>query len=493
MTFDWFNFWADLTPQKVACFTVDDNQSYTYAEINKNANQVAAYFQQSFDLKKGDRICILSENCIENLILFSVAQKIGIVLIPLNFRLTKHEIDKLIFDAKPSVVLYQESFSNLLPAQNDVFHIIKIESLTNKSLNGNATFIHQEVEIDDAIFILYTSGSSGFPKGAIYTHKMLFWNSLNTSVSLYISNQTVTLNVMPPFHTGGWNVLVTPVLHHGGSVVLLKKFSAYEVLSYLESHKCNQFMAVPTMLKMLADNDYFESSNLSSLPYIIVGGEAMPLNLIKQYNEKGIAIRQGYGMTEVGPNLTSLHENDVLDNLSSIGKPNMYIKVKLLNSDGEEVGVGERGELCFSGSCVTPGYWNNSKATDTAFRNGWFCSGDIAIKDENGFLFIVDRIKNMYISGGENVYPAEIEKVLLADDRISEAVVIGVADDKWGEVGKAFLVLKNENVEVEELQKMLRNSLSKFKIPKHFAFVDSIPKLSNGKIDRNFFKENSTQ
>jgi len=279
-------------------------------------------------------------------------------------------------------------------------------------------------------------------------------------------------------------VLVTPVLHHGGKVVLIENFSSDLVLTHLEKHQCDQFMAVPTMLKLLVEDEGFASCDISSLNYIIVGGEAMPVNLIKRYSEKGIAIRQGYGMTEVGPNLTSLHEDYTLDKIGSIGKPNMYIDLKLLDDSGKEVKHNEHGEICFSGPCVTPGYWNNANATNSAFKNGWFCSGDIAIKDEDGFLFIVDRIKNMFISGGENVYPAEIEKALLSDSRIAEAVVIGVPDVKWGEVGKAYIVLEDTKASADDLIDYLKKNLSKYKIPKTFEFVPSIHKTTSNSLPK---------
>jgi len=473
----------------VACHTIEDNKSYTYSTINDSANQLAGYFQYSLGLIKGDRVCVLSENCIENIILFAVAQKIGIILVPLNYRLTKIEIKKLLDDASPALLLHQDSFEHLAADDNIKCKTFLLRDILNDQIASKQAYQQADIDLEDALFILYTSGSSGFPKGAIYTHKMLFWNSINTAISLHISNSTVTLNVMPPFHTGGWNVLVTPVLHHGGKVILMKNFSADIVLSQLEKLQCNQFMAVPTMLKILAEDDNFASSDLSTLHYIIVGGEAMPVNLIKRYSEKSIAIRQGYGMTEVGPNLTSLHDDFVLDKIGSIGKANMYIDIKLLDDTGKEVKNNERGELCLSGPCVTPGYWNNEIATNSAFKNGWFCSGDIAVRDDDGFLFIVDRIKNMFISGGENVYPAEIEKVLLSDSRIAEAVVIGVPHLKWGEVGKAFIVKKNKNLSTTDIIDYLKKNLSKYKIPKHLEFINSIPKLSNGKIDRNYFKE----
>jgi len=488
MIFDWFKFWSEISPDKVACQTCENNQTYSYGAIHETASKLAYYFQKELGLKKGDRICILAENCIEYIYLFSAAQKIGIVLVPLNYRLKKAEINALVHDAQVSLILYESIFQELITDCKQNHKTLNINQLTSNIYNQPQNYSDENLEETDPIFILYTSGSTGIPKGALYTHKMLFWNSVNTAVSLHISSSTITLNVMPPFHTGGWNVFLTPVLHHGGKILLMKKFSAAEVLVALNKYECNQFMAVPTMLKMMSEEDCYKKIELPSLKYIVVGGEAMPLNLIKKFDQKGISIRQGFGMTEVGPNLTSLHEKYVMEKMGSIGKPNMYIKVKLLDANGKEVQQGDRGELCFAGACVTPGYWNKKEATQKAIKNGWFHSGDIATMDEDGFLYIVDRIKNMYISGGENVYPAEVEKILLNHPSVSEAVIVGVPDEKWGEVGKAFIVLKNKNQEVDDLKNFCSQSLSKYKIPKHFVFIDEIPKLSNGKIDRKYFK-----
>ena len=242
-------------------------------------------------------------------------------------------------------------------------------------------------------------------------------------------------------------------------------------------------MAVPTMLKMIAQDPLFDQVKLKRLQYIIVGGEAMPLELIHTYENRHIAVRQGFGMTEAGPNLTSLHHDYSTLKLGSIGKPNMYVKVLLLNDNDEIAAVGENGELCFAGPIVTPGYWQ--KAIETTTINGveWFRSGDIAMMDAEGFLFIRDRKKNMFISGGENVYPAEIESVLLSHKYIEEVAVIGVADEQWGEVGKAFIVT-NHPINKELILSFCAEKLSKFKIPKHIVFTDSLPLNSTGKINK---------
>ncbi|MCB0676793.1 MAG: AMP-binding protein, partial [Saprospiraceae bacterium] len=279
----------------------------------------------------------------------------------------------------------------------------------------------------------------------------------------------------------------TPFLHHGGYVCLLKKFDPEVVLSLLEKEQVTVFMGVPTMLKMIADVPAFEQADFSSLYYLIVGGEPMPVPLIEQWDAKGVPVRQGFGMTEVGPNLFSLHQRDALRKKGSIGRPNFYVLIRIVDPEGKEVPVDQPGELLLKGPMVTPGYWRNEVATAKTIVDGWFHSGDMLRQDAEGYLFVVDRIKNMYISGGENVYPAEIERVLVAHPAISEVAVIGVPDEKWGEVGKAFVV-KNGELTEEEVLAYCRQQLARFKVPKTIAFIESLPKNDTGKIDRRALK-----
>lgn len=484
MYVDWFEFWSRFTANKKAIITAEDSQKYSFGQINKKSKQLCAFLLEAYNINKGDRIGIIAENCIEYIYLLSAAQKIGFIIVPLNYRLTSYETEQLLEDASLSILIVEEKFKDNVPENFDS-PLIPLHHFTSR-LDKHSPLEEEypEIEIEDPIFILYTSGSTGKPKGVFYTHEMMLWNSVNTTVSLDIHSEVSTVICMPPFHTGGWNVLLTPILHHGGLCILMKNFDSDKVLQLLSQYECTQFMGVPTMLKMMSEKDIFEEIPLDKLNYILVGGEAMPMPLIKLYEKKGIYIRQGYGMTEVGPNLTSLHHSEAERKAGSIGKPNMYVEMKLVDPSGKEVERGNKGEICFRGPLVTPGYWNNKQATEKNIRNGWLHTGDVAIEDDEGFLFLVDRIKNMYISGGENVYPAEVESVLLEHPEIDEIVIIGVPDDKWGEVGKAFIKGKHKDLSKELILEYCLSRLSKYKIPKHFAFLDEIPKTATGKVDR---------
>lgn len=495
---DWAAKWALYSPDKIAFKDFDSGRALSYYELNGLANRLAGQLADAYDIGKGDRIAILAENCLEYLVLFAAAQKTGCILVPLNYRLASAEIDFLLDNAAPKLVLGEAKFSPDLEATKS-FHTIPhrwtMEALAAFCDPASLTprdqaFDAAKIEADDPIFILYTSGTTGFPKGALYTHKMLFWNSINTAMSLIVNTESRTLNCMPPFHTGGWNVLTTPFFHHGGYSCLIKKFDPATVLRLLEEEAVTIFMGVPTMLKMMAELPEFGRADFSHLHYIIVGGESMPIPLIERWHEKGVPIRQGYGMTEVGPNLTSLHQRDAIRKKGSIGRPNFYVEIKVADETGREVPRGNSGELLLRGPMVSPGYWQNPSATAKALKDGWFCTGDRVSMDEDGYLYVVDRIKNMYISGGENVYPAEVERVILSHPAVAEVAVVGIPDERWGEVGKAFIVPKKAMTfpETDVLQ-YCREKLAKFKVPKLIVTVDALPKNDTGKIDRNALKK----
>ncbi len=482
---DWFAKWNMYAPDKLAVKDASTNESLTYGELHNAGEQLSQFLTQEKGIAKGDRIAVISDFGLAYFVLFAAAQKLGFVLVPINERLAAREVAFLLGNCEPSLLVYEEKHATLAKESNAE---LNIDTSSNEDImnwcQGNLNIdLPDGPTEEDPVFILYTSGTTGFPKGALYTHKMMMWNSLNTALRLNVTAFDHTLMVMPPFHTGGWNVLTTPFLHFGASVTVLPKFEADEVLQLLESEGSTLFMAVPTMVRMLAYSPLFDSAKLDKLRYFIVGGEALPIPLIEKYAAKNVMIRQGYGLTEVGTNVTSLAAEDAIRKRGSIGFPNFYIETRLVKEDGEEASTNEIGELWLKGPVVTPGYWKNPEATAKSLENGWFKTGDLLRKDEEGYLYVVDRIKNMFISGGENVYPAEVEKYLASHPSISEVAVVGIADDKWGEVGKAIIV-STDNLSGEELKAFCVKGLAKFKVPKQFVFLDALPKTDSGKIDR---------
>lgn len=494
---DWTARWALYSPEKVAAKEAETGHTLTYGQLGRLSDALCTHLRQQYGVQTGDRIALLAENNLEYIALFAAMQRMGFVLVPLNYRLASAELDYLLKDSAPKLVICEDKFEATLKAGEvlaKVPHYLPWATLqafceAHKD-ETQPPFPLQPVGEDHPAFILYTSGTTGFPKGAIYSHKMLFWNSINTAMSLIINTESGTVNVMPPFHTGGWNVLTTPFLHHGAYTVLMRKFDPEQVLQLLQEERATLFMGVPTILKMMADAPGFEAAEFPDLHYLIVGGEPMPIPLIEKWDEKGVPVRQGYGMTEVGPNLFSLHQADAIRKKGSIGRPNFYVQTRIVDAQGQDVAPGTPGELWLKGPMVTPGYWQNEAATQKSITDGWFHTGDMVRADEGHYFFVVDRIKNMYISGGENVYPAEVERVLQAHPAVAEAAVIGVPDEKWGESGRAFVVLHatGKSEEAETLRAHCKAHLAKFKVPRDIVFLDELPKNDTGKINRAALK-----
>lgn len=489
---DWIERWASYYPDKTAVREFETGRELTYRELDNLARYAALFLQKEFQVSHGDRIAILAENCLEYFVLFSVAQKTGCILVPLNYRLAPAELEYMLNDSDPVLCITEKKFADKLPSFRG--NLLELESFTSFIWKKKGREVEPvprgTIREDDPLFILYTSGTTGYPKGAIYTHKMLFWNSINTGLRLDITSDDHSVSCTPMFHTGGWNVIPTPFLHHGASVTLMRKFDPDQVLELLEKEQASMFMAVPTMLQLMAKSPLFDRVVLKSMRFFVIGGEPMPIPLIELWHRKGIPVRQGYGLTEAGPSITSLHQKDAVRKMGSIGTPNFYLEIRIAKEDGTDAERGEVGELLLRGPVVTPGYWGNEQATREAFSGDWFHTGDLVRMDSEGYLFIVDRKKNMYISGGENVYPVEVEKELLKHPAVEEVAIIGVPDEKWGEVGMAFVVLKKGHQADEgELHQFLIERIAKYKIPKYFRFVPELPRSDTGKIDRKALRQ----
>ena len=483
-TLDWIAKWADYTPTKIALSSFDTDEQYTYFEVHVYANRLIEKLL-SLGLEEGDRIAVLAEHSIDYIVLFSACQRLGIILVPLNFRQVNSEINNLIKDCNPILFIYSKK-QKRDALDLKVKHIYAFSELKEKY---KMDFIPSKrsfrIKEDNPLFIFYTSGTTGKSKGVIYTNKMLFWNSLNTSMQLGITFRDATINTLPPYHTSGWNIFVTPLLHKGAKVGMLEKFDADKTLCLLELNKISLFMALPTMLQVMQKSTVFKEVKLQNLRYIISGGESVKPAIVSYWkSEKNINIRPGYGLTEAGPSITSLHHKMALLKPNSIGKPNFYLETKIINALGEKVKKNELGELCIKGEVVTPGYWNDSVKTNKQIKNGWLLTGDFVYKDAEGYLYLRGRKNDMYISGGENIYPQEIELQLERYSEIKKAVVLSMDDEKWGQCGVAFITLKNKSCTLNEIKKFLNKTLTSYKHPKHIFILEEIPLTSLGKISR---------
>lgn len=486
MELDWLERWSRYSPDAVALKDGDDGRELTYAEFHRRARAGAAALAARFGIARGDRVAVLAANELEYVTLFFAVQRLGAILVPVNYRLTSREVEHVLADSRPKLLVFQPEFAAVIEGV-DARH--RPETL---ALRGPASFAEASEGADvpapfaarpeDPCMIIYTSGTTGAPKGAVLTHKMLFWNSINTALRLDLRQDDCTVTFAPFFHTGGWNVLTTPFIHRGARTIFLKKFDAGRILELCDSEKCTILFGLPTTMEMMARAPGFRTSKLAGLRFAVVGGEPMPLEAIRTWHAKGVMIRQGYGLTEFGPNCFSLGEKDAERKIGSIGFPNFYVDAKIVGDDGRELGADEIGELALRGPMAMAGYWNNEAATKEVLKDGWLHTGDLVRRDAEGFYYVVGRKKDMFKSGGENVYPAELEKVLRALPGVREAAVIGVPDVKWGECGRAFVVRENDALTEADVREHCARNLAKFKVPKEFVFLPELPKSDSGKI-----------
>jgi fatty-acyl-CoA synthase len=477
---DWLKRWNDFGPQRIALRDSKHDIDISYRELYRLSIAVASELK-NLGVEKGDRVAVLATNHWFYVALLFGIQRAGGICLPLNYRLAPKELDYILHDARPKVLISETDFIANVP-KNSAEKILSWNSFLEQVLAlRDCKSIEFITESDDACMLLYTSGTTGNPKGALITHQMLFWNSINTTLRLNVSENDVHLAFMPFFHTGGWNVLLTPFLHRGAKSIVLDKFDPEEVLTLVAKEKVTILFGVPTMLDRMAQSAIFEKTQINSVRFAVVGGEPMPLPLIRKWQTKGIAIRQGYGLTEFGPNVFSLNEQDSERKIGSIGFPNFYIETKVVDASGSAVATNTVGELWLKGPVATPGYWQNPTATKDLFEGEWLKTGDLVRRDEDGYFYVEGRKKEMFISGGENIYPAEIEQALRSHPSILEAAVIGIPDVKWGEVGAAFVVTKTDLTESEVLEHC-RAHLARFKVPKSVIFLNTLPKSDSGKI-----------
>lgn len=488
MELDWLKKWKLYAPDSIALKDGETGREFSYGQLHDLACKGASQLSSSYGIGRGDRVAVLSTNELEYVVLFYALQRLGAILVPVNFRLTARETEHILRDSEPKLLIYEKDF---LPVIEQVppsgrptatLPLVGPGSFGEKILDPKKELVEFSAQPEDACMIIYTSGTTGSPKGAVLTHSMLFWNSVNTTWRLNLSQTDSTVIFLPFFHTGGWNVLTTPFLHRGAKITLLKKFEANQILRLCASEKATLLFGVPTTMDMMARTSAFQSADLSTIRYAIVGGEPMPIELIRTWHDRGIPVRQGYGLTEFGPNVFSLNEQDATRKIGSIGFPNFYLEAQVVNEAGTICGADEIGELVLRGPMCMQGYWKNPKATAETIVDGWLHTGDLVRRDSEGYYFVVGRKKEMYKSGGENVYPAELEKVIRAIPGVREVAVIGIPDEKWGEVGKAFVVREGDSLSEEFLRDQCQKNLARFKVPKYFTFLPELPKGDSGKI-----------
>jgi len=459
----WLDDRARNTPQRVA---IDfDGRLVTYAELAAGADAYAAGFAEA-GLTRGDRVATLTGNSPEHVMVLFACARLGLILLPLSWRLTAPELRYQLDDAEPSLFLVEDGYRELAESTGHRY-------VSFKRGQAGARPRYESVTGDDPLLLIYTSGTTGKPKGALLTHANCFWTNVSFDATTGVHGDDVVLQLLPQFHVGGWNVQALLAWLKGATVVLEREFDAGRVLDLIERKRVTTMMGVPPIYLFLAQHERFASADLSSLERAVVGGAPMPEALLETWAARGTAIVQGYGLTEAAPNVLCLPPEDAVRKLGYAGKPYPFVDVRL----------SEEQELQVKGPNVFPGYWRNPDATREAFTaDGWLRTGDIAERDDEGFYRIKGRLKDMYISGGENVYPAEVEAVLHEHPRVSDAAVVGVPHERWGEVGMAFVVA--DGVTEEELLAWCAERLAKFKVPSDVRVVEAIPRNSLGKIQK---------
>ena len=457
----WLRDSARRGPARVA---IDyGGREVTYAELDRRSEAFASALLER-GLRRGDRVATLTGNSPEHVIVFFACAKAGFMLLPLNWRLAAAELRFQLEDAEPSVFLVEEEHRALAAATEWPF-----EPLAPP--DDQVVPVAAEVADDDGLLLIYTSGTTGRPKGAVLTHANCFWTNLSLDLATSLRADDVVLQILPQFHCGGWNVQALLAWWKGAKVVLERSFEPERVLSLLAEKHVTTLMGVPAIYLFLSREPAYAAADLSSLRLAVVGGAPMPEALIASWQARGVEIVQGYGLTEAAPNVLCLPPEEAMRKMGSAGKPYAFVDVKLADD----------GELLVRGPNVFPGYWRNPEATAAVFRDGWLLTGDIAEVDEDGCYRIKGRVKDMYISGGENVYPAEVESVLHEHPSVADVAVVGAVDERWGEVGVAFVVLSSTARE-DELLAHCRSRLAGFKVPKRVRFVDALPMSAMNKV-----------
>jgi fatty-acyl-CoA synthase len=497
---DWIRRHAERTPDKLALVDAHTGRQFTYAQFNERANRLASFLRENLGIEKGDRVSLLAQNSSDYYEILFACSKMGAILNTLNWRLAVPELEYIISDCAPRVLIYESIFTEaveaLEPQIGCEFYIVLGEDSRGDE-GAPHTWAYEgamaagspvgvampPLKYTDTWAILYTSGTTGRPKGAKVTYGNFFYNAVGMGRAIDLASTDVNLNVLPTFHAGGLGLYAGPILHAGGTLVVMRAFDAGDFLRLLQEWKVTVVLLVPSIYLILAQFPDIDQYDLSTIRHWGSGGSSLPPSLVQQYAQRGVIIQQGFGMTETGPTVFIITKEDALRKAGSVGKPVLHTDVCIMDRRRNVLGPNEVGELCVRGGNVTTGYWNRPEATAEAIVDGWLHSGDAAMFDEEGFYYIVDRWKDMFISGGENVYPAEVENVIYHHPAVAEVAVIGVPHPKWQEVGRAVVVVKEgHELTEQEVIDYCQEKLAKYKIPKSVRFLDALPRTAAGKV-----------
>ncbi|MCE9668707.1 long-chain fatty acid--CoA ligase [Myxococcus stipitatus] len=503
---DWMGRGALYWPEQVAVVDTarGDAGRFTYRAMNARAEALGGWLRDVAGVKKGDRVALVAHNGVEYLDALFACGKVGAIFVPYNWRLHAAELADLVRAIRPRVLLFGDDFRDAVAhAREQVGASLRLVALEAQGLPGADAYAdvlthrpaspvsNDAVSEEDTLCLLFTGGTTGRSKGACVSYRMVAWNTLNTLVH-EVRAGDVTVTHTPMFHTGGLLVYTLPLLTVGGTVVIMRRWDPEELLALVPREKVSLFFAVPTQYQQLLDSPRFATTDFSTVRFMTSGGAALPVPLIQAWQAvHAVPFKQGFGMTEFGPGIFSMGPEFAVSKAGSIGRPNYFVSAKLVDDEGRVVPVGEVGELVLKGPSMCSGYFEDEAATREAIdADGWFHTGDLARQDADGFFTIAGRKKDMFISGGENVYPLELETVLYEHAAVQQCSVVGVPDAKWGEVGRAFVVLKpGEHASEDALLEHLRGRLARFKVPKRVVLVERLPVSAAGKILKRELRE----
>lgn len=481
----WTRDRAIATPERTA---IDDRGVIvSYRELEERAFRLAAAFRAA-GYGVGDRVATVTGNSADHMVLFFACAKAGLVLVPLSWRLSAREVAEQLELAQPAVLLVEDEFATLAARALDRLGeriptaglgALGVERAVPVPLRPSRGE-DRAVRDDDPLLIVFTSGTLARPKGAVLTHANCFWTNLSLSRTAEITSRDVVLAVLPQFHVGGWNIQPLLAIWMGATIVLERTFDAARVLQLIATRRITTMMGVPAHYQLLAQHPGFDRSDLTSLSHAIVGGAPMPEPLLRVWHGRGVALQQGYGLTEASPNVLCLPDEHASDHIGSAGKPYPHVEVAIADvRTGDLVEGPAEGELLVAGPGVFAGYFRDPDSTAEVIRGGWLATGDVVQRDADGFYRVVDRLRDLIISGGESIAPAEIESVLRGHPAVADAAVVGVPDATWGERPVAWVVAASGSaLDPEDLRAYCATELARFKIPREFVVVEQIPRTS---------------
>jgi fatty-acyl-CoA synthase len=497
---DWMERGERYFPEALAVVDVAKGAAgrFSYRQLNARANRLAAHLRDAFGVGRGDRVALLAKNGVEVLDAFFACGKLGAIFVPLNWRHHARECREAVELTTPKALISSVELRALAEAVRDrIPHRLQIggeggtggappaPAYASVVTDLPAPPVHNEaVAEEDVVCLLFTGGTTGPAKAAQISYRMIAWNTLNTIVH-ELSRGDVTLTHTPMFHTGGLFVYTLPLLTLGGTVVIMQTWTAEAMLDLIERERVSVLFCVPTQYQAMMASPRFATASFRSVRFLTSGGAPLPLPILHEYRRRhGVVFKQGFGMTEMGPGIFSLAAEEAERRAGSIGKPNYFIDARVVDDDAHPLPAGEIGELVLKGPSLCSGYFGDPSASRAAVDSaGWFHTGDLARVDDDGFYYVVDRKKDMFISGGENVYPVEVERVLYEHPAVAQCAVVGIADPTWGEVGCAVVVLHpGAMAGAAALLAHCAANLAKYKVPRSVRFLPALPLSPAGKI-----------